>query len=208
MRSLPLPPLFARPLQAGLALLRACELALTLALGGAAAWPAPARAAGQEQGGIGVERSVKAAFLYKFLGYVEFPPAAAGDAGAPFTVGVAGADDIAAELARITAGRSVDGRGVVVRVVREGDALAGVQLLFIGGTETPRPLHLLRAAQQLGILTVTEADNGLQQGSVINFRVVDERVRFEVSLEAAAKGGLKLSSRLLAVAYHVRKEAP
>jgi hypothetical protein len=55
------------------------------------------------------------------------------------------------------------------------------------------------------VLTVTESDNGLQQGSVINFRLVEDRVRFEVSLPAAEKCGLKLSSRLLSVAYHVLK---
>jgi len=208
MRSLSLPPRCARPKPACLALLRVGVLALTLALGCAAVLPAPVRAAGQEPAGIGVERSVKAAFLYKFLGYVEFPAVSLGDVGTPFTVGVSGADDIAAELTRITAGRNVGSRGIVVRVVRDGDALAGLQMLFIGGGEAVRPLHLLHAAQQLGILTVTEADNGLQQGSVINFRLVEDRIRFEISLDAAGKSGLKLSSRLLAVAYHVSKEAP
>lgn len=150
----------------------------------------------------GVERGVKAAFLYKFLGYVEY----AQDAG-PLVVGVAGADDIGAELVRITTGRNVGGRAVAVRTVREGDSLAGLHMLFVGADAT-RSGTLLRSAQQQGVLTVTESDNGLQQGSVINFRLVEERVRFEVSLPAAEKSGLKLSSRLLSVAYHVLKGSP
>lgn len=149
-----------------------------------------------------VERSVKSAFLYKFLGYVEFPDTP--EAAAPLTVGVVGADDISAELLRITAGRSVNNRPVAVRTQKEGDSLAGLQMLFIGA-EVARPAALLRAAQQASVLSVTEADNGLQQGSVINFRVVEDRVRFEVSLAAAEKGNLKLSSRLLSVAYAVQK---
>lgn len=150
----------------------------------------------------GVERGVKAAFLYKFLGYVEYPH----DTG-PLVVGVTGADDIGAELARITAGRNVGGRAVVVRTLRDGDSLAGLHMLFIGA-DTARSGTLLRSAQQQGVLTVTESDNGLLQGSVINFRLVEERVRFEVSLPAAEKSGLKLSSRLLSVAYHVLKGSP
>jgi hypothetical protein len=147
----------------------------------------------------GVERGVKAAFLYKFLGYVEYPQ----DAG-PLVVGVLGADDIGAELARITTGRNVGGRPITVRMLHENDSLAGLHMLFVGA-DAGRGGAMLRGAQQQGVLTVTETDNGLQQGSVINFRLVEDRVRFEVSLPAAEKSGLKLSSRLLSVAYHVQK---
>lgn len=147
----------------------------------------------------GVERGVKAAFLYKFLAYVDYPQDAA-----PLVVGVLGADAIGAELARITSGRNVGGRAVTVRVLHDGDGLTGLHMLFIGA-DAQRGAVLLRGAQQQGVLTVTESDNGLQQGSVINFRLVEERVRFEVSLPAAEKNGLKLSSRLLSVAYHVLK---
>jgi hypothetical protein len=150
----------------------------------------------------GVERGVKAAFLYKFLGYVEYPQDTS-----PLVVGVLGADDIGAELVRITTGRNVGGRPVMVRTLREGDALTGLHMLFIGA-DAARSTAMLRAAQQQGVLTVTESDNGLQQGSVINFLLVEDRVRFEVSLPAAEKSGLKLSSRLLSVAYHVLKGSP
>nr|WP_229506528.1 YfiR family protein [Massilia sp. BJB1822] len=148
-----------------------------------------------------LERSVKAAFLYKFLGYVEFPSA---DAGAPLTVGVVDADDVAAELGRITAGRTVSNRVIAVRTLNEGDALAGLNILFVGA-DTDKPAQWLRAAQQHSVLGISETDSGLQQGAVINFRVVDERVRFEVSLPAAEKSNLKLSSRLLSVAYQIQK---
>jgi hypothetical protein len=78
-------------------------------------------------------------------------------------------------------------------------------MLFIGGAAAERAPRLLRAAAERGVLTVTEFDAGLREGSVINFRLVDERVRFEVSLAAAEKAGVKLSSRLLSVAYRVLK---
>lgn len=175
-----------------------CLLILQLWLAGSA--PAHAQA-----GGLSIERGVKAAFLYKFLGYVEFTPSLPREAGAPLTVGVLGADDIAAELNRITQGRSVNGHPVFVRVLHEGDGPAGLQLLFVGAEQTARAGPLLRAAQQAGVLSVTELLNGLQAGSVINFRLVDEHIRFEVSLDAAERSNIKLSSRLLSVAYAVLK---
>lgn len=154
------------------------------------------------------ERRVKAAFLYKFLGYTEFPAAAFADAAAPVVIGVVGADELAAELTRIVAGRTVQSRPIAVKVLREADSAAGVHLLFVGAADTARMRSLLKAAQPAPMLVVSEAEDGLRQGSVINFRVVDERVRFDVSLDAAEKHSVKLSSRLLSVANHVQKGAP
>jgi hypothetical protein len=148
--------------------------------------------------------SVKAGFLYKFLGYVDFP-AGPLDPGAPYVVGVVGAEDIAAELARLTAGRMVNNHAVVVRKMHGGVPSGGLHLLFIGASESADEAALVKAAQPAGVLTVTESPTGIESGSVINFRLVDERVRFEVSLAAADKGRLKLSSRLLSVAYAVQK---
>jgi hypothetical protein len=159
-------------------------------------------AVGSQQGGTTpvLERSVKAAFLYKFLAYLEFPV----EPGPTLVVGVLGADDVAAELGQITTGRNVGNRTISVRKLADGDALAGVHLLFVGA-EAGQPEAALRAAEKNGTVTVTEQDNGLQTGSVINFRLVDERVRFEVSLPAAERCNVRLSSRLLSVAYHVQK---
>jgi hypothetical protein len=160
------------------------------------------------QSDAGLERRVKAAFLYKFLGYTEFPATAFADAAAAVIIGVVGADDLATELTRIVSGRSIQNRPIAVKVFREGEAPAGVHLLFIGGTDPARVRTVLKLAQPAPMLLVSEAENGLQQGSVINFKVVDERVRFDVSLEAADRNSVKLSSRLLTVASQVHKGAP
>ena len=155
-----------------------------------------------------LERSVKAAFLYKFLGYTDYPPLAFADPAAPLLIGVYGADEMAAELLRIVARRRVQGRAMQVRVVREGEPLAGLHLLFVGGGDAARLRSLLTAGPHGAMLVVSEAENGLENGSVINFKVVEDRVRFDVSLEAADKNGIKLSSRLLTVANVVVKGAP
>ncbi|MFP5394092.1 MAG: YfiR family protein, partial [Gammaproteobacteria bacterium] len=154
------------------------------------------------------EYEVKAAFLYKFLGYIEFPASAFAEPASPVVIGVVNADDLAAELARIVNGRTVMGRPVQVKVLKETDAPANVHLLFIGGADSSRARAMLRLAKDSPMLVVTEADDGLASGSVINFKIVDERVRFDVSLEAADKNSVKLSSRLLTVANQVHKGAP
>lgn len=150
------------------------------------------------------ERSVKAAFLYKFLGYVDFPGGPL-DPGAPYVVGVVGAEDVAAELSRLTSGRTVNNHAVVVRHMHGGDFAGGLHLLFIGAAEAAAEAALVKAAHLAGALSVTESATGIDAGAVINFLLVDQRVRFEVSLAAAERGKLKLSSRLLSVAYAVQK---
>lgn len=169
-------------------------------------WAACAAGAGSEE--LTLEHRVKAAFLYQFAGYVEWPPRAFLQPGTPITIGVVGAAPLAAELSHVTADRSIGGRPVTVRRIQPGESLAGVHILFIGRDESARLGQLARTALPQSILTVTETDGGLDQGSMINFVVVDHRVRFEVALDSAERGGLKLSSRLLSVARQVRTGAP
>ena len=148
------------------------------------------------------EPTVKAAFLYKFAGYVQWPASAASSADSPFVIGVMGADEVASQLEKIVPGRTVDNRRVVVRRVREGDPFRGIQLLFIARQE-PNQRATLRAAQAQGVLAVTETERGLELGSAINFVMSEDRVGFEVSLDAAERSGLRISSRMLAVARRV-----
>lgn len=164
-------------------------------------------AASAQSGGASartLERSVKAAFLYKFLGYTEFPAAAFSDPAAPVVIGVVDADDMAAELTRIVAGRTVGTRPIAVRSMKEGDPTTGVHLLFLSSSATASAARISRGPHQ-PMLLVTESESGLAHGSVINFRIIDQRVRFDVSLDAADKYNVKLSSRLLTVAHQVHK---
>lgn len=185
-------------------LLQALMLCIALHVAGAA----PADHAIQNQAETrNVERAVKAAYLCKFLGYVEWPPALFAQPGAPFVIGIAGNDAIADELERISAGHSVDGRPLTVRRIRPDDTLAGVHLLYIGQVDGARRSQLLKLAQQRPILTVTDSSAGQGQGGIINFKLVDSHVRFDVALGAAERSGLRLSSRLLSVALKVETGA-
>jgi hypothetical protein len=144
------------------------------------------------------EPAVKAAFLYKFAAYVEWPAPAMPDA--PFVIATLAADDVAAELAAILPGRAVAGRPAVVRRVGEGESLKDVQILFIG-RKARDPRTAVEAGRRQGALTVTETT--LEHGAAINFVRADDRVSFEVSLESAERGGHRISSRMLAVARRV-----
>lgn len=173
--------------------MRRFALALAAAAAASAACVAHAQAAS--------EASVKAAFLYRFAAYVEWPAAALPPA-APFVIAVAGAEDVAAELERVVQGRSVQERKVVVRRVREADSFRGVHIAFIGRGEA-QGRALARAAQQAGALVVTDSERGLELGGAINFVLADDRMGFEVSLDNAERAGLRISSRMLAVARRV-----
>lgn len=166
-------------------------------------WSADALA--QAAGRAASERSVKAAFLYKFASYVEWPDSEiAGDA--PLVIGVISGGDFARELTEITTGRFVSSRPIVVRRLDEDEPVDGVNILFVGDEERGALPRVLAAAGLRPILTVTESDGAIASGAVINFTLDAERVRFEVSLYAAEMSNLKLNARLLAVAQQVYRE--
>lgn len=148
------------------------------------------------------EPTVKAAFLYKFAGYVDWPASAFPGPDAPLVFGIVGNEEVATELARISVGRQIWGHPVVVKRVREGETLRGLHMIFVGRS-ADRLSTLMRAAQLPALLIVTETERGLEAGSAINFVVADDRVGFEVSLDAAERNGLRISSRMLAVAKRV-----
>ena len=147
--------------------------------------------------------SIKAAYLYNFATYVEWPPAALGDAATSFVIGVLGDDEVAVYLASMTAPREVHGRPIEVRQVERGDPLDSLHMLFIGRYAADALPDLSAAAREHSVLVVSDWEGALESGSVINFRLIDRRIRFEVSLEAADACGVSVSSRMLAVAERV-----
>lgn len=151
----------------------------------------------------GLEARVKAAFLYKFASYVEWPEGGQNDEAA-FTVAVVEADAIAAALQALAPSRRVGNRPLAVKRLQPGDSLAGAQMLFIGRSTAPALKNWLDGARNQPVLVVTEQEGALGQGSVINFVLAQQHVRFEVSLPAAEQRHLKISSRLLSVAQQVQ----
>jgi hypothetical protein len=148
------------------------------------------------------ESQLKAAFVYKFLSYIEWPAASFAQPDSPVVIGVCGADALAEELGAVVAARTIDGRPLTVRVLRRDEALSGLHVLFIGKA-AEQSAQRLAEAKDHALLTVTESPQAFALGSAINFVLVDDKVRFDVSLRAAEAANLKISSRLLAVARKV-----
>lgn len=152
------------------------------------------------------EARIKAVFLFKFADYVEWPASAFASDDSPFTVGVIDAEPVAAELARVVEGRTVRERPVVVRRLRSGDPLDDVQLIFVGRGARGGLRQTLERLRGRPVLRVTESEGALQAGSMINFVLVGGKVRFDIVPPQDA-GGLRISSRLLAVARDVRERS-
>jgi hypothetical protein len=155
-----------------------------------------------------IEQHVKAASLYKFLSYVEWPATAFTKPDSPYVIGVIGAEVIEDDLLKIIVNRNVNNRPLTIKKLNVNDPLTGIHVLFIGQVGEAAQAQLLKQAQQRSILTVTETRDALAQGSMINFVISDNRVRFEVALDAVEKADLKLSSRMLSVARSVSRGAP
>ena len=176
--------------------LRTCALSILVAAG--IAGPCAAQSDAQT-----AEYRVKAAFLYKFGGYVEWPQGVFAKPDSPIAIGVIGADALAEELARIVAGRTINGRPVTVRKLRPGEAVARLHVLFVGRSDSSRLADILAAAKGQPLLTVTETDEALKLGSMINFVVVEDKVRFDIAPPPSESSNLKISARLLGVARKV-----
>jgi hypothetical protein len=145
--------------------------------------------------------AVKAAYLFRFASYVEWPESVKADG--PFIIGVIGSEDVAVHLEHLLNGMSVRGRPAQVRRVRAADDIDGVNILYVGADvfRSSRPLRL-RAIQK-PVLLVTDSRDGLEGGGVINFIEVNRNLRFEISVDAAESRGLKIDSALLSVAARV-----
>lgn len=155
-------------------------------------------------------RQVKAAYLHKFIGFVEWPAGSFADPASPIVIGVIGDDKLADSLQALVAQRSVGGRPLQVRKLQPGDAPGGLQVLFIGQQlgERAALAELLAGLKGRPVLTVTDSDEAYARGCMINFVLLGERLRFEVALAPAEASGLRISALMLAAAYRVAKEAP
>jgi len=146
------------------------------------------------------EYEVKAAFLYNFAKFVEWPVL---PNGAPFRVCVAGADPFGPTLENAVRGRVLDGRRLEVRRPKRVAEAVICQILFIGSMDRARLDELLTQVRDRPVLTVGEGHQFSQSGGMVVFRIENQRVRFEINREAADRAQLKLSSRLLSLAATV-----
>lgn len=151
------------------------------------------------------EYEVKAAYLYNFGRFVEWPAKAADSNGASFAICVLGRDPFGATLDAVIAGETIDGKNVVARRISRPQDAVNCRILFISSSEDIRLREILTSIDRSSVLTVSDMPQFSQRGGMVEFILDGKRVRFEVNLTTAEKAGLTLSSELLKVATAVRR---
>lgn len=163
-------------------------------LSGAASWRAPAQTANEYQ--------VKAAFLYNFAKFIEWP--AEVFSNGQLVVGLVGDDPFGGMIDQTISGKNINGRHLTIRRLKWGQNLRECHILFIAASERKRLPQILESLRGASILTVSELDKFCLQGGLISFVLEENKVRFEINLDVAEQAGLKISSKLLALAKSVR----
>lgn len=145
------------------------------------------------------EYRVKSAFLYNFARFVTWPEAALQDR-TEFTLCVIGTDPFGKQLDKLT-GKTVQEKTLVIRRLASLAMLDDCQLVYIGEDTSPADILLLLGEQP--VLTVSDAADFIEQGGIIQFKLVQSKVRFRINMDAASTAGLSISSKLLSLAISV-----
>lgn len=144
------------------------------------------------------EYRLKAAFLYNFAVFTEWPS----DVGASLNLCVVGADPFGAELEPLN-GKKVGERSMTVQRKAVAESLKPCQIVFVSGSAIGQLPRLLEALRGQPVLTVADTSGAMQQGVALNMAVMQGRVSFEANLQAARSSRLNLSSKLLRLATEV-----
>ena len=156
------------------------------------------------------EYLIKAGFIYNFAKLVEWPTSAFAQPDSPFVIGILGNDPFGATLDTIVADKKIDGRAFAVRRLRwskDSKDLKGCNILFVSSSEKEHIDSVVETMKGLPILTIGDAPGFAKRGGIINFTLEDNKVRFEVNVEAAKHADLTISSRLLTLAKIVQQVA-
>jgi hypothetical protein len=153
------------------------------------------------------EYQVKAAYLYNFSRFIEWPPLPAADKDEPFAICVLGKDPFGSVLDATLSGEGIAGQRLVARhLSKPQDALA-CRILFVGASEEDHLKEILTVLGKSSVLTVSDIPRFSERGGMIEFVLKGDKVRFEVNVSNALDAGLRVSSDLLKVAIAVRKNA-
>jgi hypothetical protein len=146
------------------------------------------------------EYDVKAAFLFNFTKFVEWPQDSFQDTAAPIVIGIIGEDPFGDNLMHMIEGKTVQGRTLVIRKQRFGDDLRRCEVLFVSTSERQRSTQILGSLRGASVLTVSDIGGFAESGGTMQFVTEEGRLRFVVNLDAARQSKLLVSAKLLALA--------
>ena len=146
------------------------------------------------------EYQIKAAFLFNFAKFVEWPPRVLTEAKSPIIIGILGENPFHEDLAQVVRNKSIDQHPLLIHELRSPAQAANCHVLFISTSEKKRLPEIFAALKSASVLTVGEMDQFTEAGGMINFVLVGTKIRFEINQEAATSAGLKISSKLMSLA--------
>ncbi|MES1180225.1 MAG: YfiR family protein [Verrucomicrobiota bacterium] len=148
------------------------------------------------------EYQIKAAFLYNFAKFVEWPPQAFAGDQSPIVIGVLGKNVFDDNLEKIIHGKTVNNHPFLFKEFHAVAEATNCHILFISASEEKRLPKILESLRGASVLTVSETDQFIADGGMIDFVIEDKKIHFQINDEAAKKAGLKISSKLLSLAAH------
>jgi YfiR/HmsC-like len=148
------------------------------------------------------EYQIKAAFLYNFAKFVNWPPRAFGSPTSPIIIGVLGKNVFGDDLEDTIRDKTVNNRPFQFKEFRSVQAATNCEILFISPSEKSQLPKILKGLLGTSVLTVGETDHFTEAGGMINFVIENDEVHFQINNEAAREAGLTISSKLLRLAVH------
>ena len=152
------------------------------------------------------EFQLKAAFIYNFAKFVEWPAKALPTPGSPFTIGIVGSNPFSDILGQAVLNKQINGHPFRVLECKTQADLKACHILFIGLSERKRLAEILRFIRGGNVLTVSDLDHFLTAGGIIQFLMEGNKVRFAINDAAAKEAGLRISSKLLNLAKRPERE--
>ena len=156
--------------------------------------------AGRAQEAQPSEYQIKAAYLFNFAKFVEWPPRAFTEATSPIVIGILGETRLNADLERTIRDKTVNNRPLAIKECRSPADATNCHILFISTSEKKRLPEILEGLRGASVLTVGETDRFTETGGMINFVQESNKIRFQINDGAARSVGLKISSKLLSLA--------
>ena len=146
------------------------------------------------------EYQVKAAFIFNFAKFVEWPPEVFTNASSPIVIGILGDNPFGNDFEQTIFNKRINEHPVQVKEFREPKETTNCHILFVSSSEKKRLPEILEALGRASVLTVGETEGFSEAGGVINFIKVSNKIRFQINEPAAKKSKLKVSSKLLNLA--------
>lgn len=149
---------------------------------------------------------LKAAFIYNFLKFIDWPADSLPQENGPFVVGILGRDPFGSTIDNALKGRSVKGRVIEVRRLEDVDSPVQCQVLFVSSSERRRFKQIFRQTSGKPVLTIGESEEFAVTGGIINFVTEENRIRFQINVDAIKQSKLKADAQLLNLAKIVHTQ--